>query len=66
MSKDLQTLAGQVRGWWQQIQFATGAIDSFKTSMAAVLCLWLGNLFGLTHAYWAAISAIVVMAQMPA
>jgi uncharacterized membrane protein YccC len=26
-----------------------------------VLCLWLGNLLGLSHSYWAAVSAIVVM-----
>jgi uncharacterized membrane protein YgaE (UPF0421/DUF939 family) len=29
--------------------------------VAAVLCLWLGHLFHLSHSYWAAISAIVVM-----
>jgi uncharacterized membrane protein YgaE (UPF0421/DUF939 family) len=28
-----------------------------------VLCIWLGRLFRLEHAYWAAVSAIVVMAS---
>jgi uncharacterized membrane protein YccC len=37
------------------------AISAFKTGLAAVLCVWLGNLFGLSHSYWSAVSAIVVM-----
>jgi len=37
------------------------AIEAFKTGLAAVLCLWLGKLLGLSNSYWAAISAIVVM-----
>jgi uncharacterized membrane protein YgaE (UPF0421/DUF939 family) len=37
------------------------AIDSFKTALTAVLCLWLGHRFSLAHSYWAAISAIIVM-----
>jgi uncharacterized membrane protein YccC len=61
MPKQSQMLVGPVRGWWQQIQFGSRAIDSLKTALAAVLCLWLGRLFGLEHAYWASISAIVVM-----
>lgn len=61
MSKYSQTLEWLVLAWWRQIRFGMGAIDSFKTAIAAVLCLWLGHLFGLEHAYWAAISAIVVM-----
>lgn len=47
--------------WWKRKNVSSRAIGAFKTSLAAVLCLWLGNLFGLTHSYWAAISAIVVM-----
>jgi uncharacterized membrane protein YgaE (UPF0421/DUF939 family) len=49
--------------WWKRKNINDRAIGAFKTSLAAVLCLWLGNLFGLTHSYWAAISAIVVMAS---
>ncbi|HEX6496431.1 MAG TPA: FUSC family protein [Acidobacteriaceae bacterium] len=47
--------------WWQRKKFGSRAIGAFKTSLAAVLCLWLGRLFGLSHSYWAAISAVVVM-----
>ena len=47
--------------WWKRRNVRNRAIGAFKTSLAAVLCIWLGNLFGLTHSYWAAVSAIVVM-----
>jgi uncharacterized membrane protein YgaE (UPF0421/DUF939 family) len=47
--------------WWERTNFTIRAIGAFKTGLAAVLCLWLGNLFHLTHSYWAAVSAIVVM-----
>ena len=47
--------------WWKRKHIRQSAIGAFKTSVAAVLCLWLGNLFGLSHSYWAAVSAIVVM-----
>jgi uncharacterized membrane protein YccC len=47
--------------WWKRKNIRRSAIGAFKTAVAAVLCLWLGNLFGLAHSYWAAISAIVVM-----
>ncbi len=47
--------------WLLQKDFRSGAIAAFKTGLAAVLCLWLGHMFGLVHSYWAAISAIVVM-----
>jgi uncharacterized membrane protein YgaE (UPF0421/DUF939 family) len=50
-------------GWWERKHIRQSAIGAFKTAVAAVLCLWLGNLFGLTHSYWAAISAIVVMSS---
>jgi uncharacterized membrane protein YccC len=55
--------AAVAANWWKRKQVSNRAIGAFKTSLAAVLCLWLGNLFGLTHSYWAAISAIVVMAS---
>jgi uncharacterized membrane protein YgaE (UPF0421/DUF939 family) len=55
-------LEGTVSGWWQSKNFAGRAIDAFKAGLAAVLCVWLGNLLGLSHSYWAAVSAIVVMA----
>jgi uncharacterized membrane protein YgaE (UPF0421/DUF939 family) len=48
--------------WWQKKNFGSQAISAFKTGLAAVLCVWLGNLLGLEHSYWAAVSAIVVMA----
>jgi uncharacterized membrane protein YgaE (UPF0421/DUF939 family) len=47
--------------WWQRKDIRRRAIGAFKTGVAAVLCLWLGDLLGLTHSYWAAVSAIVVM-----
>lgn len=47
--------------WWVRKNLRQRVIRAFKTGLAAVLCLWLGNLFGLAHSYWAAISAIVVM-----
>jgi len=49
------------RGWWKRKNLRQSTIGAFKTGVAAVLCLWLGDLLGLTHTYWAAISAIVVM-----
>lgn len=48
-------------GWWREKNFGSRAIAAFKAGLAAVLCVWLGNLFGLEHSYWAAVSAIVVM-----
>jgi uncharacterized membrane protein YgaE (UPF0421/DUF939 family) len=48
--------------WWGQKDFRKQAIGAFKTGLAAVICVWLGNLLGLAHSYWAAVSAIVVMA----
>jgi len=47
--------------WWKRKHIRQSAIGAFKTSVAAVLCIWLGDLFGLIHGYWAAVSAIVVM-----
>lgn len=54
-------MAADAVGWWQRKNIRRRAMGAFKTGVAAVLCLWLGNLFGLAHSYWAAISAIVVM-----
>jgi uncharacterized membrane protein YccC len=48
--------------WWQQKDFGYQAIGAFKTGLAAVICVWLGNLLGLERSFWAAVSAIVVMA----
>jgi uncharacterized membrane protein YgaE (UPF0421/DUF939 family) len=47
--------------WWKRKHVGTRAIGAFKSSLAAVICLWLGDRVGLTHSYWAAVSAIVVM-----
>ena len=49
--------------WWKRKNVTNRAINAFKTSLAAVLCLWLATLFRLEHGYWAAVSAIVVMAS---
>lgn len=54
-------MAADAAGWWQRKNIRRRAMGAFKTGVAAVLCLWLGNLLGLSHSYWAAISAIVVM-----
>jgi uncharacterized membrane protein YgaE (UPF0421/DUF939 family) len=54
-------MAADAAGWWQRKNISRRAMGAFKTGVAALLCLWLGNLFGLSHSYWAAISAIVVM-----
>src|SRR5271163_3271743 len=48
--------------WWGQKDFGKQAISAFKTGLAAVICVWLGNLLRLEHSFWAAVSAIVVMA----
>ena len=56
-----EPMAANAAGWLQQKKIGRRAMGAFKTGVAAVLCLWLGNLFGLSHSYWAAISAIVVM-----
>ena len=50
-----------LKRWLLKKDFRQGAIDAFKTGLAATLCLWLGHLFGLAHSYWAAITTIVVM-----
>ena len=47
--------------WWRKWNIRSRAIDAFKTAFAAVLCLWLGQIFRLEHSYWAAVTAIVVM-----
>lgn len=52
-----------VASWWERKEINTRVLDAFKTSLAAVICLWLGNRLGLVHSYWAAVSAIVVMAS---
>jgi uncharacterized membrane protein YgaE (UPF0421/DUF939 family) len=48
-------------GWWQEKHLTSRAIGALKAGLAAVLCVWLGNLLGLEHSYWAAVSAVVVM-----
>ncbi|WP_158615468.1 aromatic acid exporter family protein [Acidipila sp. EB88] len=55
-------LAGkQFAAWLRRKNFSQQAIGAFKAGLAATLCLWLGDILGLGHSYWAAISAIVVM-----
>jgi uncharacterized membrane protein YgaE (UPF0421/DUF939 family) len=66
MSTNSAAPEGVFSGWWQQKNFGNQAMSGFKTGVAVVLCVWLGNLFGLEHSYWAAVSAIVVMGADPA
>lgn len=54
-------MAAEPIRWWERRNFRSRAINAFKTGVAAMLCLWLGDRFGLAHSYWAAVSAIVVM-----
>ena len=56
-----ESAAVDERPWWQRKNLGRRGLDAFKSALAAVLCLWLGQLFHLSHSYWAAISAIVVM-----
>jgi uncharacterized membrane protein YgaE (UPF0421/DUF939 family) len=49
--------------WVKEKDLGKQAISALKTGIAAVICVWLGNLLHLEHAYWAAVSAIVVMAN---
>src|SRR6202041_1330311 len=66
MSTNSAAPEGAVSRWWQQKNFGNHAMSAFRTGVAVVLCVWLGNLFGLVHSYWAAVSAIVVMGADPA
>jgi uncharacterized membrane protein YgaE (UPF0421/DUF939 family) len=61
MSTSSKSREGRFSTWWEGKNFGKQAIAAFKTGVAAVLCVWLGNLLGLEHSYWAAVSAIVVM-----
>ena len=60
--KDTPATGKIIRQWLLTKNFKQHFIDAFKTGLAATLCLWFGHLLGLKHSYWAAISAIVVMA----
>ena len=62
MSANSKAQKSRFSVWWEQKNFGKQAIGAFKTGLAAVICVWLGNLLGLAHSYWAAVSAIVVMA----
>ena len=61
MSTNAESPEHAVSSWWQRKDFGDVAVSAFKTGLAAVLCVWLGNLFGLVHSYWAAVTAIVIM-----
>jgi uncharacterized membrane protein YgaE (UPF0421/DUF939 family) len=61
MSANSKAQRSRFSAWWEQKNFGKQAIGAFKTGLAAVICVWLGNLLGLAHSYWAAVSAIVVM-----
>jgi uncharacterized membrane protein YgaE (UPF0421/DUF939 family) len=62
MSANSKAQRGRLSVWWEQKNFGKQAIGAFKTGLAAMICVWLGNLLGLERSYWAAVSAIVVMA----
>jgi uncharacterized membrane protein YccC len=61
MSTNSASHKGKVASWWVQKNFGKQAVGALKTGLAAILCMWLGDLIGLIHSYWAAVSAIVVM-----
>jgi uncharacterized membrane protein YgaE (UPF0421/DUF939 family) len=61
MSANSKAQGSRFSAWWEQRDLGKQAIAAFKTGVAAVICVWLGNLLGLEHSYWAAVSAIVVM-----
>jgi hypothetical protein len=60
MSKNPEATEVAVSRWWRKKDFGYQAIGAFKTGLAVVLCVWLGNLFGLPHSYWAAPSLIAL------
>jgi uncharacterized membrane protein YgaE (UPF0421/DUF939 family) len=62
MSANSKAQRSRFSVWWEQKNFGKQAIGAFKTGLAAAICVWLGNLLGLERSYWAAVSAIVVMA----
>jgi len=62
MSPNSAARWSKVSDWLKQKNFGSQAVGAFKTGLAAVICVWLGNLLGLEHSFWAAVSAIVVMA----
>jgi len=61
MAMNVAATEGGVRSWWDKKDFGNKAIGSARTGLAAMLSVLLANLLGLSHAYWAAISAIVVL-----
>lgn len=61
MSTNSESHEEKVVNWWVEKNFGKQAVRALKTGLAAILCMWLGNLIGLVHSYWAAVSAIVVM-----
>ena len=61
MSTNAEFEDAKVSSWWEQKDFDRRAKAALKTGLAAILCMWLGNMLGLVHSYWAAVSAIVVM-----
>jgi len=64
MSTNAEFEDAKVSSWWEQKDFDRRAKAALKTGLAAILCMWLGNMLGLVHSYWAAVSAIVVWALM--
>ncbi len=61
MSPNAASSEGTISGWWRQNEVGKKAIGSLRAGLAAVISVWLANLLKLPHAYWAAVSAIVVM-----
>lgn len=61
MSPNASSAESAVSNWWHENEVKKKAVGSLKAGLAAVISLWLANLLALPHAYWAAVSAIVVM-----
>ena len=61
MSTNTEDQESRVPGWLKQKKIGNQSIAALRTGLAVVLCIWLGNLLGLSRSYWAAVSAIVVM-----
>lgn len=61
MSPNAVSLEGTFSSWWQRNDIGKKAAGSLKAGLAAVISLWLADLFKLPHSYWAAVSAVVVM-----
>ena len=49
MPTNSETPEVKVSSWRQKKNFEEHAIEAFKTGLAATICVWLGNLLGLSR-----------------